>query len=190
VAVRAERVPDRALIERVSPSATGLLLASKTVTSMVLVLVPSAVRFAGVAVTVSVAGGPAIKLTEAVPEIPPTSAVMSAEPTLVGLVRVAVAIPLVVVEVMMVWVPAVALSISPAVVEKVTVVPSAMLLPLVSLTAAVIRVYEVPLATISALPAVTVTEPTRGATRVIVTGEEAVPERAVTVPKPTVVEAV
>ena len=164
VAVRLSSVPSWALKESVSPSATGLLLASTTVTFMVLVLVPSAVRFAGVAVTVTVAGAPATKLTVPVAFTPPHVAVMVAEPRLVGLVRVTVATPLVVV--------ALAAEKVPAVVVKFTVVPSAMLLPLASFTVAVIRVPEAPSAAISEHPVLTVTVPTVAATRVILTVED------------------
>jgi len=126
-------------------------------------LMPSAERLDGFAVRFSAATGPAMKLTLVESLTPPQVAVMVAEPKLVGLVKVAVAIPLVVVELKVVWMPAVALSISPAVLVKLTVVPSPMFLPLVSLTVAVIRVLEVPLATIAVLPAVADTEPTKAA---------------------------
>jgi len=114
-------------------------------------LMPSAERLDGFAVRFSAATGPAMKLTLVESLTPPQVAVMVAEPRLVGLVKVAVAFPLAVV---------VAPERVPAVVEKVTVVPSPMFLPLVSLTVAVIMVLEAPSATISELPAVIVTEPT------------------------------
>jgi len=100
VAVRLLRTPNSALNVSVSPSATGLSLASNTVTLMVLVLIPSAVRFAGVAVTFTLpsAGGPGIKLIVVVSLTPPAVAVILAVPTFVGLVRMAEATPLVVVE--------------------------------------------------------------------------------------------
>jgi hypothetical protein len=142
---------------------TGFPFASRTAASMVLMLMPSAERLDGFAVRLSAATGPAMKLTLVESLIPPQVVVMVAEPRLVGLVKVAKAFPLVVLALKVLWVPAVALSISPAVVVKLTGVPSPILLPSVSSTVAVIRVFEVPLATISALPAVTVTEPTEPA---------------------------
>ena len=100
VAVKAESVPVPAVTLKVmvSPSATALLLASVTSAVIVLVLVPSAVRLLGVAVSEIVFTTPGIKLTDVFPETTPAVAVMVAEPTFVGLVSKAVAIPLVVVE--------------------------------------------------------------------------------------------
>jgi len=191
-AVGAETDPVPAVTEKlmVLPSATIWPCKSVATACTVLVLDPSAVRVLGVAVTDIVFTRPGIKLTDVFPDTPPAMAVTVAEPRLVELVRVAVAFPLAVMELKVIWVPAVTLSISPSVVEKSTVVPSGMLLPLVSLTAAVIRVVEVPLATISELIEVTVTEPTMGATRVILTVEETLPDWAITVSMPAVVEAV
>ena len=51
VPVRLLIIPFNALKVTVSPSLTGLSFASNTVTLILLVLVPSAVRFAGSAVT-------------------------------------------------------------------------------------------------------------------------------------------
>jgi len=144
----------------VSPSATTWPHWSVTAAFISLTSNPSAVRVLGLAVRTIVLTGPGIKLTEVSPDTPPTVAVTVAEVRSVELVRVTVALPLVVV---------VAPERVPAVVVKVTIVPSGMFLLAVSLTVAVITVLEVPLATISALPAVTVTEPTKGAPRLIVT---------------------
>jgi len=171
VAVKAESVPVPVVTLKVmvSPSATTLLLASVTSAVIVLVLVSSAARLLGVAVREIVFTAPGIKLTDVSPETPPAVAVIVADPTLVGLVRVAVAIPLVVVAVKVDWVPAVTLSISPAVAVKVTVLPLAILLSAVSFIVAVIRVLEAPSATILEEPALTETEPTVATMSVILT---------------------
>ena len=181
VALATERLPLRTVKLMVS-LATGLLLASMTVALMVLVLEPSAVRLSGVASTVTVFTAPAIKLTEAVPEAPPQVAVMVAEPRLVGLVRVTLATPLVVV--------ALAAERVPAVVVNVTVVPSAMLLPLASFTVALIRVLEEPSATILEEPALTVTVPTVCSVNSILTVCVTLLDDAVTVVVPAVVPAI
>jgi hypothetical protein len=158
----AETEPVPAVTEKLmlSPSATTWPWASVATALISLSSNPSAVRLLGLAVRAIVFTGPGIKLTEVFPDTPPTVAVIVAEVRLVELVRVTVAFPVVVV---------VAPDRVPAVVVKVKVVPSGTLLFAVSLTVAVITVVEVPLATISVLPAVAVTEPTEGATRVIVT---------------------
>jgi len=100
VAVDAERIPEPVVTEKVmvSSSATTLLLASVTTAFMLLVLEPSAVRLLGVAVREIALTAPGTKLTVVFPETPPDVAVMVAEPTFVGLVSKADAIPLVVVE--------------------------------------------------------------------------------------------
>jgi hypothetical protein len=135
-----------------SSELTGLPFASETAASMVLMLMPSAERLAGFAVRFSTATGPAMKLTLVDSLTPPQVAVIVAEPRLVGLVSVVVANPFAVV--------APAAERMPAVVVKLTEVPSAMFFPSVSLTVAVIRVLVAPSPTISELPAVNVTEPT------------------------------
>jgi len=168
----------------ISPSATTWPCASVTAAFISLSSNPSAVRLLGLAVRAIALTGPGIKLTEVFPDTPPTVAVIVAEVRLVELVSVTVALPLVVV---------VAPERAPAVVENVTTVPSGMLLLAVSLTVAVITVFEVPLATISELPAVADTEPTSGATRVIVTVSVVPFEEVavmVSVPPPTVSGAV
>ena len=83
------------------------------------------------------------------------------------------------------------LSISPAVVVKLTVVPSATLLPVVSSTVAEISVWEMPSAKILAEPDVTDTEPIEASISVILTVFE-IPlvASAVTVSVPAVSEAV
>jgi len=181
-----ETEPVPAVTEKlmVSPSATTWPCASVTAAFISLTSNPSAVRVLGLAVRTIVLTGPGIKLTEVFPDTPPTVAVIVAEVRLVELVSVTVALPLVVV---------VAPERAPAVVENVTTVPSGMLLLAVSLTVAVITVFEVPLATISELPAVADTEPTSGATRVIVTVSVVPFEEVavmVSVPPPTVSGAV
>jgi len=135
-----------------SSELTGFPFASETAASIVLMLMPSAERLDGFAVRFSAATGPAMKLTLVESLAPPQVAVTVAAPRLVGLIRVTVAFPLAVV--------ALAAERAPAVVVKLTVVPSAMLLPSVSFIVAVIRVPEAPSATISELPALTVTVPT------------------------------
>jgi len=128
----------------ISPSATTWPCASVTAAFISLSSNPSAVRLLGLAVRAIALTGPGIKLTEVFPDTPPTVAVIVAEVRLVELVRVTVAFPLAVFEIMVVWVPGVTLSISPAVVVKVTGVPSGILLLAVSLTVAVIGVVEAP----------------------------------------------
>ena len=114
---------------------------------------------------------------------PPEVAMIVALPRLVELVMVTVAMPLVVV--------AVGAERLPAVVEKLTEVPSGTLLPLVSFTVAVIRVPLTPSATTFSDPAFTSTEPIEVAMRVIVTVEK-VPfvASARTTSSPAAVEAV
>jgi len=68
----------------VSPSATGLSLASSTVASIRLVLVPSATSVPGVAFMVTVAGDPAINVTAIELFTPPVVAVTEAIPRLVA----------------------------------------------------------------------------------------------------------
>ena len=185
VAVGVERVPVPAVTEKVmvSPSATVLLLASVTTAFMVLVLESSAVRLLGVAVREIALTAPGTKLTVVSPETPPAVAVIVAEPKLTGLVRVTVATPLVV--------AALAADRVPAVVVKVTVVPSAILLSAVSFIVAVIRVLEAPSATMLEEPALTETEPTVAAMSVIFTvAEVPLVDCAVTVSVPAVIEAV
>jgi len=150
-AVAAEKPPLTTVKLMVSPD-TGLLLRSRTVAWMVLVLTPSADRLSGVARTFTVLTGPAIKLTVAESFTPPEVAVIVAVPRMVGLVRVTVAAPFVVVTM--------EADKAPAVAAKLTGVPSGILFPLVSFIMAVMSVEEVPSATMLALPAVTVTEPT------------------------------
>ena len=157
-ALAAERVPLTAVKLMVSPLTT-LLFASVTVALMALVLAPSAERLSGVASTVTVFTAPAIKVTVVLAFTPPHVAVTVAEPRMDGLVSVTVATPLMVV--------AVAAESVAAVVLKLTVVPSATLLPLVSFTVAEINVVEVPSATILELPALTATVATDAATSVI-----------------------
>ena len=185
VTVSAENVPVPVITLKVmvSPSTTVLLLASVTSAVIVLVLEPSAVRLLGVAVRDIALTAPGIKLTDVFPETPPAVAVMVAEPKLVGLVRVTVATPLVV--------AALAADRVPAVVVKVTVVPSAILLSAVSFIVAVIRVLEAPSATMLEEPALTETEPTVAAMSVIFTvAEVPLVDCAVTVSVPAVIEAV
>jgi len=128
-AVGSDRVPVPVVTLKlmVSPS-TALRFRSVTTARIVLVPVPSADKLFGLAVTATLLTGPAIKLTVVVSFTPPEVAVTVAVPTMVGLVSVTVATPLTVL--------AVAADNVPAVVEKLTVVPSATLLPLVSLTVA------------------------------------------------------
>jgi len=125
----------------------------------VLVLVPSAVRLLGMAVSITSATALGIKLTVVLSVTPPLVAVMVAVPTLVGLTSQAVAIPLVVKALMMVGVAGGALSNSPAVVVKVTGVLFATLFPLLSCTVAVISVFDDPSATAVSEPELTDTAP-------------------------------
>ena len=165
VAVRLERIPVPVRMKvMVSPSATALPFASITIALTVLVLEPSAVRLLGEAVSVIPAATSGIKVTDVLAEMPPALIVMVAEPTFVGLVSFAVAVPFVVV--------VTSLSV-PAVATKVTVVLSGMLLPAASFTVAVIVVDE-PFATIPAEPAPAVTEPTTASINVMAAGMEAV----------------
>lgn len=87
------RVPVVALNTRVSPF-TGLLFASSTIIFTVLVLAPSAVKLAGVAEMLILAGGPGIKLTWVVLLIPDEVAVTVAVPTVFGAVKIVLAMPL------------------------------------------------------------------------------------------------
>ena len=159
MAVAAERLPLTTIKLMVSPD-TGLLLRSLTVAWTVLVLTPSADRLSGVASTFTVLTGPAIKSSVVESFTPPEVAIMVAVPRFVELVMVTVATPFVVV--------AEAAEREPAVVAKLTGVPSAILFPLVSLTVAVSNVLEARSATILGQPAVTVTEPTAAAIMVMV----------------------
>jgi len=126
----------------------------------VLVFVTPADRLSGVASTFTVLTGPAIKLSMVESFTPPEVAIIVAVPRFVELVIVTVAIPFVVV--------AVAAERVPAVVAKLTDMPSAILFTLVSLTVAVSNVLEAPSATMLGQPAVTVTEPTAAAIIVMV----------------------
>ena len=175
-AVAAERLPPTTAKLMVSPD-TGLLWRSFTVAWIVLVLTPSADRLSGVASTLTAVTGPATKLTVVVSFTPPEVAVIVAVPRMVGLVSVSVATPFVVV--------AVAAERVPAVVMKLTDVPSAILFPLVSFTMAVMSVAEVPSATMLELPGVTLTEPTF-ALIIVIVSDPVVPfvDVAVTVSDP------
>ena len=91
-------VPDVTEKDIISPFATALPLTSVTNARMVLELEESAVRLLGVAVSKMELTAPGIKETLVVSLTPPAVAVILAVPTFVGLVRVAEATPLVVVE--------------------------------------------------------------------------------------------
>ena len=127
---------------------------------MVLVLAPSADKVSGEAVSTIVLTAPALNVTVTVLDTPPQVAVMVADPTMVELVNVTVATPFVVV--------ALTAESVPAVVVKLTVVPSNTLLPLAFLTVAEINVVDAPSATMLDEPAVTVTVPTVAAIIVMV----------------------
>jgi len=159
IAVASESVPVPAVTENdiVSPP-TGLSFASITTAWIVLVLAPSAVRLFGVAARFIVSTAPGVKCTDVESLTPPTVAVMVAVPRLVGLVNMAVATPFVVVAVVMVGV--VSASKLPAVVVNVTSIPSGTSLPLISLIIALIRVFEMPSATILSEPVLSDTDPT------------------------------
>ena len=175
-ALAAERMPLTDVKLMVSPLTT-LLLASVTVARMVLVLIPSADKLFGLTETETAVTGPATKVTVVVSLTPPEVAVTVAVPRLVALVRVKVATPFVVV--------AVAAERVPAVVMKLTEVPSAILFPVVSFTLAVMSVEEVPSATMLELPGVTLTEPTF-ALIIVIVSDPVVPfvDVAVTVSDP------
>jgi len=102
---------------------------------------------------------PVTNLTSVSPVMPPAVALTTALPVIFELLRLTVAIPAEVV--------AVAAERVPAVVVKLTIVPSAMLLPLSSLTRARIWVWAVPSAGMLSAPAVTSTEPTIAVIRMI-----------------------
>ena len=144
--VNIQQVPYCDVIVTVSPSSTGLPFASRTTIRIALVLAPSAVRFAGDAVTAILEGGPAINSTVVLSEIPPTSATTVAVPRFTVLVRIAVATPLFV---------HVTLDMVPAEVVKVAAVPFDTVLPLLSVAVTRIVVLVRPSATIWLLPAVT-----------------------------------
>ena len=158
-ALAAERMPLTDVKLMVSPLTT-LLLASVTVARMVLVLIPSADKLFGLTETATALTGPATKVTVVVSFTPPEVAVTVAVPRLVALVRVTVATPFVVM--------ALAADKVPAVVEKLTVVPSGTKWLLVFLTVARMTVESEPSATMVLLPEVTATEPTGTAVMVMV----------------------
>jgi len=164
-AVGLDRVPVPVVTLKliVSPS-TALPFRSVTTARIVLVPVPSADKLLGLAVTATLLTEPAIKLTVVESFTPPEVAVIVAVPRFVGLVSVTVATPFVVV--------AVAAERPPAVVAKLTDVPSGILFPLVSIIMAVMSVEEAPSATMLELPAVTLTEPIRAVMSVIVSAAE------------------
>ena len=97
-----------------------------------MLLVPLICTVAGTARTVSRKGGPGTKLTVTVSFTPPAVALTSANPKLVGLLRLTVATPL--------TVGAVGDESAPAVVVKLTIIPSLTLTPLRSFMVAEIVV--------------------------------------------------
>ena len=169
----------------VSPSATALPWESVTNARTELVLVPSAFRLFGVTVSAMELTAPGTKFTDVEPDTPPVIAIIEADPTRGGLVRVAEATPFTVFTVEATRVP--------AVVENVTGVPSAISLLLLSFTAARMVVWDDPSATALVEPGVTVTEPIDAAAeiRVILTlPTDPLVDRALTVSVPAVPDAV